>query len=200
MKQGRLLIVSLTIGIVFLSTVNIFAQYGRTRRDSTVVLLKIEGIEGSFKEKGFEKQIQVSSWSTGAAADTSENTVEFQDLYLVMNKSKASAAIFQAMAEKRVIPTAQLTVLKFSEDTQSSPRIMFRLTLREVRISSFQMGGSDSSESLMDQLAFEYKSGTYEGAGEDVNDGSPPKFDFTVPPKKPKVEKPPTAASYKTGN
>ena len=201
MKTGRLFLVGLMIVVGFLSSVNVFAQYGRTRQDATVILLKIEGIEGSFKEKGFEKQIQISSWSTGTSADTSENTVAFQDLYLVMNKSRASAALFQVLAEKRVIPSAQLSVVRFPDDTNFPPTVMFRLTLRDVRVTSFQMGGSDGSGSLMDSLSFEYKSGTYEGTGDSIiKDGATPKVDYTVPPKKPKIEKPATTAVYKSGN
>lgn len=162
------------------------AQYGRDE-PRRVFLLDIDGIEGGFQEKGFEKQISVSSWSTGASYDVDEATGNFQSLYISMTKSRASAGVFQAMVAKKIIPKVVFTVVEFPADRKSPPLTIFKMTLRDVQISSFQMGGSEGSGELSEQVSFEYKSGIYEGAGEDAGKGgNVPKIEFTVPPKKPK--------------
>jgi len=177
------------------------AQYGRSRSEpSRVVLLKIDGIEGGFMEKDFEKQIPISSWSTGSSYDSEDGSTAFQDLHIVINKSKASADIFQMMVNKRVIPTMVLSVVEYPADRQFPPVVLFRLTLREVSVTSYQMGGSEGSEFLADSMSFEYTSGVYEGAGVDAKDKKipAPKAEFTVPKKKPKA-KTPTLSEARTG-
>lgn len=186
--------ISMFLGLALLfacaGAISANAQYGRNRSEPTrVILLKIDGIEGNFPEKDFEKQILISSWSTGLSYDSGENSNAFQDLHVVINKSKASADIFQMMVNSRSIPTMVLSVVEFPADKQFSPVVLFKLTLRGVRVTSYQMGGSENSEN-MDQMSFEYASGIYEGAGVDTKDKktSPPKIEFTVPPKPPKVK------------
>jgi type VI secretion system secreted protein Hcp len=109
--------------------------------------------------------------------------VNIQDLHFTTRMSKASPRLFLACATGQHLKQARLSAVRAGEKAAE----FFSLTLSDVRISSYQSGGSEGSDIVpMDQvslnaakLAIEYKAmrpdGTVEApvvAGWDAKSGS----------------------------
>lgn len=144
--------------------------------------LKIEGIESSSNQKGFEDYMSISSWSTGIS--TYDRTTTVQDFYTTIPKSKSSAALFRYLVSSRVIPSATLVVLDPATLNTANPKILFKFTMKNITISNFQMSGYDNANPVMlDQLSLKYDGGTYEAGDFDRNKKASPEnsVNFVVP-------------------
>ncbi|HEX2411457.1 MAG TPA: type VI secretion system tube protein Hcp [Solirubrobacteraceae bacterium] len=153
--------------------------------------LRVEGIEGESTAAKHMGEIDVLSWSWGAsnpvtagpASGSASGRVNIQDLHFTTRMSKASPRLFLACATGQHLKQARLSAVRAGEKAAE----FFSLTLSDVRISSYQSGGSEGSDIVpMDQvslnaakLAIEYKAmrpdGTVEApvvAGWDAKSGS----------------------------
>lgn len=131
--------------------------------------LKIDTIEGESEAVGFEKQMQIESWSFGASNSGSSGIgtgagtgkVSLQDFHFVIQNGKASAQLFLACAKGNHIPQAILSCRKTGGD--GSPYTYYKVTFGDVVLSSFQTGGSNGSGALpMEQVSFNFTKITFE--------------------------------------
>ncbi|HEY0429892.1 MAG TPA: type VI secretion system tube protein Hcp [Pyrinomonadaceae bacterium] len=128
--------------------------------------LKIDGIEGESEAVGFEKQIQIESWSMGAnnagsaglGTGMGTGKVSMQDFHFVMQNGKASAQIMLAVCKGNHIPQAILSCRKTGGD--GSPFTYYKYTFKDLVMSSFQSGASQALP--MEQVAFNYTKITLE--------------------------------------
>src|ERR1051326_5339832 len=112
--------------------------------------LKIDGIEGESHQKGFEKQIDLESWSWGesqmgthsAAGGGGAGKVVMQDFHFVMKVNKASPKLMLACATGEHIPKAVLTCRKAGTTGQ----VFMTVTMEHLLVSSYQTGGSGRSD------------------------------------------------------
>jgi type VI secretion system secreted protein Hcp len=118
--------------------------------------LKIDTIEGESDAVGFEKQIQIQSWSFGAnnSGSAAKGTglgvgkVSLQDFHFVIMSGKASAPVLLAVCKGNHIPQAVLTCRKTGGD--GTPYTYLKITFGDLVISSYQTGssGNDPTESI----------------------------------------------------
>lgn len=128
--------------------------------------LKIDGIEGESEAVGFEKQIQIESWSMGAnnagsaglGTGMGTGKVSMQDFHFVMQNGKASAQIMLAVCKGNHIPEAILSCRKTGGD--GTPYTYYKYTFNDLVMSSYQSGASQALP--MEQVAFNYTKITLE--------------------------------------
>ncbi|PXF64601.1 Hcp family type VI secretion system effector [Kangiella spongicola] len=133
--------------------------------------LKIGDIEGESRAEGHEGEIDVLSWSWGA--DTNRRRGCVRDFNFVKSIDKSSAPILMGQIIQEVYPEALLTV----EHTGSSQRDRFEfltLRFRNVRVESFNTGGSDGSN-FSEQVSFNFEEVeySYTPRRQDGSEGSP---------------------------
>lgn len=131
--------------------------------------LKIDTIEGESDSVGFEKQMQIESWSFGESnsGSSSQGTglgvgkVSFQDFNFVVQNGKASPQLFLACAKGNHIPQAILSCRKTGGD--GTPYTYTKVTFGDIVLSSFHTGGSNGSAILpMEQISFNFTNITME--------------------------------------
>ena len=131
--------------------------------------LKIDTIESETEAIGFEKQMQIESWSFGAnnSGSAAQGTgmgvgrVSLQDFHYVIQSGKASPQLFLACAKGNHIPNAVLSCRKTGGD--GKPFTYTKITFGDIVISSFNSGGSNGSNILpMEQISFNYTKITFE--------------------------------------
>jgi type VI secretion system secreted protein Hcp len=128
--------------------------------------LQIEGIEGESEAVGFEKQIQIESWSMGAnnagsaglGTGLGTGKVSMQDFHFVMQNGKASAQIMLAVCKGNHIKKAVLSCRKTGGD--GSPYTYYKYSFEDLVLSSFQSGASQALP--MEQVSFNYTKITLE--------------------------------------
>lgn len=131
--------------------------------------LKVDTIEGESDAVGFEKQMQIESWSFGASNSGSSTIgtglgsgkVTLQDFHFVVQNGKASPQLFLACAKGNHIPQAMLSCRKTGGD--GTPFTYTKITFGDIVISSFQTGGSNGGGGLpMEQISFNFTNITFE--------------------------------------
>ena len=131
--------------------------------------LKIDTIEGEADAVGFEKCMQIESWSFGAtnSGSASQGTgmgvgkCSLQDFHFTVMNGKASPQLFINCAKGCHNPTATLSCRKTGGD--GNPFTYLKITFGDCVISSFQTGGSNGSQILpMEQISFNFTNITYE--------------------------------------
>src|SRR5437868_15524214 len=103
--------------------------------------LKIDTITGESEAVGFEKQLQIESWSWGAtnagsAAQGSgmgSGRVSLQDFHFTVQNGSASPQLFLACAKGNHIPNAILSCRKTGGD--GHPYTYLKMTFGDVVIS-----------------------------------------------------------------
>ncbi len=131
--------------------------------------LKIDGIEGESTDSKHKSEIDVQSWSWGETqTGTSSHgggggagKVSMQDFHFVMQANKATPKLMLACATGEHIKKAVLTCRKAGGQQQE----FYLVTMSDLLVSSYQTGGSNSSDVIpMDQISlnfskieFEYK-------------------------------------------
>jgi type VI secretion system secreted protein Hcp len=133
---------------------------------SSDFLLKIEGIEGEAEAVGFEKQMQIESWSFGATNSGSaglgtglgSGKVSMQDFHFVIQNGKASAQLMLACCKGNHITEAVLTCRKTGGS--GTPYTYYKYTFNDIVISSFQSGASQTLP--MEQVSFNFTKITLE--------------------------------------
>jgi type VI secretion system secreted protein Hcp len=131
--------------------------------------LKIDTIEGESESVGFEKQLQIESWSFGASNSGSSGLgtgagtgkVSMQDFHFVVQNGKASVQLFLACCKGNHIPQAILSCRKTGGD--GTPYTYYKVTFQDLVISSFNTGGSNGSGALpMESISFNFTKITHE--------------------------------------
>jgi type VI secretion system secreted protein Hcp len=136
--------------------------------------LNIANIEGESEATGFEKQMQIESWSWGASNSGSAvqgtglgtGKVSLQDFHFVIQNGKATPQLFLGCATGVHYPVAKLTCRKTGGD--GKPYTYYTMEFNDLVISSYQEGGSNGSGILpMVQVSFNYTKLTQEYSEQD---------------------------------
>jgi type VI secretion system secreted protein Hcp len=123
--------------------------------------LKIDGIEGESKDSKHAGEIDVDSWSWGATQPGAHaagggggaGKVAMQDFHFTMKVNKSSSKLMLACANGQHIPKAVLTCRKAGKDQQE----YMTVTMSDFLVSSYQAGGSASSEvQPVDQISLNF--------------------------------------------
>jgi len=123
--------------------------------------LKIDGIEGESGDHKHKNEIEIESFSFGETnSGTSRHgtgggagKVSMQDFHFVMKTNKASPKLFLACANGEHFPTATVVARKAGKTPQSFLKWIFH----ECLVSSFQTGGSGSSDVIpLDQVSLNF--------------------------------------------
>ena len=131
--------------------------------------LKIDGVEGESEAVGFENQMQIQSWSWGGSNSGSAvqgtglgtGKISLQDFHFVIENGKATPQLFLATAKGNHIPQGILSCRKTGGD--GSPYTYYKITFKDLVISSYQEGGSAGSSMLPTvQVSFNYTAITQE--------------------------------------
>lgn len=130
--------------------------------------LKIDTIEGESEAVGFEKQLQIQSWSFGANNSGSSKLgtgmgtgkVSLQDFNFTIENGKASVQLFLATCKGNHIPQAILSCRKTGGD--GTPYTYYKVTFGDLVISSFQTGGSKGAGLPIENCSFNFTKITHE--------------------------------------
>lgn len=123
--------------------------------------MRIDGVPGESTDAKRKGEIDLESWSWGetqtgtygGGGGSGAGKVQMQDLHFVMRVNKASPRLLLACATGEHVKSAALTCRKAGEGQQD----FLIFTFGDVVVSSFQTGGSESSDSLpMDQVSLSY--------------------------------------------
>jgi type VI secretion system secreted protein Hcp len=123
--------------------------------------LKITGIEGESSDAKHKGEIQLESFSWSATQTGTAPTggglgagkVSMQDLHVTKQVDKASPKLMLACADGEHLKQAVLTCRKAGKDQQE----FLKITLTDVLVSSYQMGGTPSGSTVpMEQVSFNY--------------------------------------------
>ncbi|MBK1694026.1 Hcp1 family type VI secretion system effector [Chromatium weissei] len=128
------------------------------------MLLKINGIEGESKIKGFEKQIDVLAWSWGESNSGSFHTgggggsgkVNVQDLSFTKWVDIASPLLLLYCATGQHIPDATLTIRKAGGKVGSDAINYLIITMKELMVTSVSTGGSGGEDRLTENVTFNF--------------------------------------------
>jgi len=144
--------------------------------------LKLDTIEGESTKKGFEKQIEIDSYQWGESQGGSHSVgehrtvgkVDMQPFTCVVKMTSASPKLFLACATGSKIAKAEFSARKAG----GKQEVFLKWKLSDLIISSYQTGGSSSSEIPMDtftiaytKIEVEYKPETDKGMGAAVTAG-----------------------------
>ena len=108
--------------------------------------LKIDGIQGESRDDRHKDEIDIESFSWGETQSGTfavgggggSGKISMQDFHFTMTVNKASPALFLACAQGRHIKNAVLTCRKTGKDQ----RDFMKVTMNDVLVSSFQIGGA----------------------------------------------------------
>ncbi len=131
--------------------------------------LKLDGIEGESQDHKHKGSIEIESWSWGETqagghaygGGGGAGKVSMQDFHFVMRVNKASPKLMLACASGEHIKKATLICRKAGKEQQE----FLKITFSDLLVSSYQTGGSGSSDIVpTDQISlnfskieFEYK-------------------------------------------
>ena len=121
--------------------------------------LKLDGIPGESVDAKHPNEIELLSFSWGEASSivaspsgAGAGKVHVEDLHITMPTSKASPHLFLACATGQHLKTAVLTARKAGK----APLEFFVITLTDVLISSYHVGGSGGDSGLFDQVSLNF--------------------------------------------
>ena len=124
------------------------------------MFLKITDVKGESKDSKHPGEIEIESFSWGATqlGTSSHGTgagagkVSMNDFSFVMRTNSASPTLFLYCANGKHLKEAKFTGRKAGE----KPQEFMLVTMSDVLISSFQIGGSGAGEVPMDQISLNY--------------------------------------------
>ena len=124
------------------------------------LLLKLAGVEGEAKRDGFEKQIQLESFSWGfhnpsspTGGGAGAGKVEASDISCTKKVDKASPKLAQGIWTGKHFPNAVLTALKAGGDKAVD---YMKLEFDSLFIISLQESAAGGSDVPMEQISFAY--------------------------------------------
>jgi type VI secretion system secreted protein Hcp len=137
--------------------------------------LKLDGIDGESSDSKHKGEIDILSWSWGEQQQgTSQygggagaGKVQMKDFHFVTHESKASPKLMLACASGEHIKSAILTCRKAGKEQQE----FLKFTLSDLLVSSYQTGGSESSDIIpqnqftlnFGKIEYEYKEQAADG-------------------------------------
>jgi type VI secretion system secreted protein Hcp len=114
------------------------------------MFLKIDGIEGESVTKGFEKQIQIESFSWGVSQTATAGGGGARvgkacptDMHLMKTVDKATPPLIGSAVQGTVAPNAILIGLRTGGDGRTEPYL--KIEMKNVLVSSYQTSGSGGS-------------------------------------------------------
>lgn len=125
--------------------------------------LKLDGIDGEVSAKGYEKWIEVMSFSWGASnVGTSASgggggagKVSFQDIHFTSGFSKASPLLFLKCATGEHIKQGLLSLRKAGGDANASE--FLKIKLEDVLISSVEHAGAEHGDEVpMEEVSLNF--------------------------------------------
>ena len=123
--------------------------------------LKIDGIDGESQDSKHKGEIDLTSWSWGASQTGTmaggggggAGKVHMQDFHFTMGVNKSTPKLMLACASGQHIPKAVLTCRKAGTEQQE----FLVYTFTDILVSSYQTGGSHSTELLpVEQISLNY--------------------------------------------
>lgn len=121
--------------------------------------IKFDGVEGEATHKDHKGEIAVLSWSWGvsnavsmAGGGSGKGKAVPQDIHFVHEYDKASPVLAKHCAQGKHFPTVVLTARKSGEGQKD----FFKITMKEVYITSVQPSGSSGGD-LNEQVSMSYK-------------------------------------------
>ena len=136
-----------------------------TTSASTALAQRQQGLDYELSIEGIDKKpvvIDLQSWSWGASAmelDPSmppRKDVNMQDLHFVISQSPSSVLLLETMLSKKVLPRVIIRVKQPNNHA-------FELVVRNVKISSYQTGGSSGhsygGDAPMEQISMGFQTG-----------------------------------------
>ncbi|HEX7582856.1 MAG TPA: type VI secretion system tube protein Hcp [Gaiellaceae bacterium] len=114
------------------------------------IYLKIDGIDGEVTAAGFEKTIEVLSFSWGVTQSSSRGTgggggagkASFQDIHFVQSTQSSSPLLLKAVATGQHIKNVLMTFIKGESNKGGG---FLKIKLEDVLVSSYQAGGAEGS-------------------------------------------------------
>jgi type VI secretion system secreted protein Hcp len=115
--------------------------------------LKLDGIDGEVAVSGYEKWIEVMSFSWGdsnagvsaSGGGGGAGKVSFEDLHFTSGFSTASPLLFLKCATGEHIPTGMLSLRKAGGDANSGGEFL-KIKLEDVLVSSVQHAGAEQGD------------------------------------------------------
>jgi type VI secretion system secreted protein Hcp len=128
------------------------------------IFLKLDGIEGESQKQGAENQIEIFSFSNGAANPSSVSfgtghgtgKVDITSLSLQKQLDKASPKLFQACCKGTHIANGTLIV---RESTGSdNPQTYWQYEMKEIFVDGISWGGSTGGGKPSESISLSFKS------------------------------------------
>ena len=124
--------------------------------------LKIDSVDGESTDDKHKGEIDLESWSWGetnsgtgghVGKGSGAGKVSMQDFHFTAKVNKSSPKLFLACATGQHFPKAVLTCRKAGGDQQE----FLKITMTEVFVSSYQVGGSGGSDIVpVEQVSLNY--------------------------------------------
>jgi type VI secretion system secreted protein Hcp len=143
---------------------------------SAAVFVKFDGLDGESQDADHKDWVDVLSWSWGLSKD-SRGKVCVQDLSLVKYLDSSTPDLIQSMPADTTFRTADLEVWQGRE----RGRLVLRMLLNGVSVSSVSTGGSVGEDRLTENISLNFSEleGTYTVLRDDGSPGE--ELEFTVP-------------------
>ena len=122
--------------------------------------MKIDGIKGESGDSKHKDEVDVLSWSWGETQQGAHATgggggagkVVMQDFSFTKRVDKASAPLLLACASGQHIKSVEMVCRKAGKDQQE----YLKVTMSDVLISSYQVGGSQGEVVPIDQVSMNF--------------------------------------------
>lgn len=135
-------------------------------RAASDYLLDIKGIEGESVMKGFEKQIEILSWSWGVTNSSRSSggggaagKACPSDMSFAKNVDKATPPLIAGAVGGTVSPTAILIGLR-PGGGGGAPQTYIKYEMKNVVITSYQTGGASGGGVAADSFALRFSAAT----------------------------------------
>ena len=128
---------------------------------ATDIFLKLDGLDGELSDHAHEKEIDILSWSWGMTQSGSMHVAKgggagkanVGDLLLVKYIDAATVNLKKSCCSGKQFPTAVLICRKAGGD---EPVEYYKIEMKNVIISSVQVGGAQSDDRLTESIALNF--------------------------------------------
>lgn len=151
------------------------------------MFIKFEGIDGESAVKGFEKHIQIDSFSWGVSNSSSMHQgggggvgkAQFQDIHFTKYADQATGPLMEYCANGKHIPTAKITCRK--ADGSGNPMQYYVIEFEKAFVTSVQNSGASAAQ-LMESVSFSFEKIKfhYQPQNSDGTPGSTVDYEFNV--------------------
>jgi type VI secretion system secreted protein Hcp len=142
--------------------------------------LEVKGVEGEATAKGFEKKIEIYSFSWGASNPTtvssgstglSAGKVSLSGFNVMKKTEKSSPTLFSACCNGKHFDDATVTMRKAAGEAGQKPFLIYKFT--DVMVESIQWSGSTGGDDTpTESVSFAYKKVEIEYQQQDSKGGS----------------------------